>query len=84
MLKIEKERGTMDGKIDKRKYYLMNAKIYRKRFATDCFAEYFNDLASRTHVGLDDYREYLTECASVDELQAQNSYFINALYGESP
>ena len=84
MLKIEKERGTMDGKIDKRKYYLMNAKIYRKRFATDCFAEYFNDLASRTHVGLDDYREYLTECANVDELQAQNSYFINALYGESP
>lgn len=86
VLKIEKERGTMDGKIYKKKYYLMSAKIYRKRFATDCFADYFNDMALRTNVGLNDYREYLTECASVDELQAQNSYFINALYslgGES-
>ncbi len=81
VIKIEKERGTMDGKISKKKYYLMSAKIYRKRFATDCFADYFNDMALRTNVGLNDYREYLTECASVDELQAQNSYFINALYG---
>lgn len=81
VLKIEKERGTMDGKVNKKKYYLMSAKIYRKRFATDCFADYFNDMALRTNVGLKDYREYLTECASVEELQAQNSYFINALYG---
>lgn len=81
VLKIEKERGTMDGKVSKKKYYLMSAKIYRKRFATDCFADYFNDMALRTNVGLNDYREYLTECASVDELKAQNSYFINALYG---
>lgn len=81
VLKIEKERGTMDGKVQKKKYYLMNAKIYRKRFATDCFADYFNDMALRTNVGLNDYREYLTECASVEELKAQNSYFINALYG---
>ena len=81
VLKIEKERGTMDGKVSKKKYYFMSAKIYRKRFATDCFADYFNDMALRTNVGLNDYREYLTECASVDELQAQNSYFINALYG---
>ncbi len=81
ILKIEKERGTMDGKVSKKRYYLMSAKIYRKRFATDCFADYFNDMALRTNVGLNDYREYLTECASVDELKAQNSYFINALYG---
>lgn len=81
VLKIEKERGTMDGKVSKKKYYLMSAKIYRKRFATDCFADYFNDMALRSNVGLNDYREYLTECASVNELQAQNSYFINALYG---
>ena len=81
VLKIEKERGTMDAKVSKKKYYLMSAKIYRRRFATDCFADYFNDMALRTNVGLNDYREYLTECASVDELQAQNSYFINALYG---
>ena len=37
ILKIEKERGTMDGKTENKKYYLMSAKIYAKRFSTDCF-----------------------------------------------
>ncbi|MCM1368203.1 MAG: hypothetical protein NC184_05305 [Roseburia sp.] len=81
VLNVETERGTMDGKADKKKYYLMNAKIYGKRFSTDCFSDYFNDLASRTNVGLDDYLEYQTEKASVEELKSQNSYFINSLYG---
>lgn len=81
VLKIEKERGTMDGKTEKKKYYLMNAKIYAKRFSTDCFSDYFNDLAKRTYIGLDDYLEYAGEKASVEELCEQNSYFINQLYG---
>ena len=81
VLSVETERGTMDGKSDKKKYYIMNAKIYGKRFSTDCFSDYFNDLASRSNVGLDDYLEYQTEKASVAELQSQNSYFINSLYG---
>ena len=84
ILKIEKERGTMDGKTENKKYYLMNAKIYAKRFSTDCFSDYFNDLARRSHTGLADYLEYATEKASVTELQAQNSYFINLLYGGRP
>ena len=50
------------------------------RFTTDCFSDYFNDLAGKTNVGLMDYIEYATEKASVDELKAQNSYFINGLY----
>ncbi len=81
ILKIEKERGTMDGKTENKKYYLMNAKIYANRFSTDCFSDYFNDLACRSHAGLADYLEYATEKASVSELRAQNSYFINLLYG---
>ena len=84
VLKIEKERGTMDGKTKNKKYYLMNAKIYAKRFSTDCFSDYFNDLARRIHVGLMDYLEYATEKASVAELRVQNSYFINLLYGGNP
>ncbi len=79
-LKIEKERGTMDGKVESKKYYIMNRKIYARRFSTDCFSDYFNDMAQQTRVGLNDYREYVTEKASVDELLAQNSYFINGLY----
>ena len=81
ILKIEKERGTMDGKAENKKYFLMNQKIYARRFATDCFSDYFNDMASKSEMGLADYREYVTERASVDELKVQNSYFIRALYG---
>ena len=80
IVKVEKERGTMDGKAENKRYFLMNYKIYRNRFTTDCFSDYFNDLASKTNVGLSDYLEYATEKASVVELKAQNSYFINGLY----
>ena len=83
ILKIEKERGTMDGKIENKKYYLMNAKIYAKRFSTDCFSDYFNDMAKKSKTGLMDYIEYVTEKATVDELKMQNSYFINSLYKDA-
>ena len=77
---VEKERGIMDGKKDKSRYYLMNKKIYSSRFSTDCFSDYFNDMATKSKVGLNDYLEYATEKATVEELKSQNSYFINALY----
>lgn len=83
ILKIEKERGTMDGKVENKKYFLMNQKIYARRFATDCFSDYFNDMAKRSKTGLMDYIEYVTEKATVDELKMQNSYFINSLYGNA-
>ena len=79
---IEKERGTMDGKPEKKKYYVMNKKIYARRFSTDCFSDYFNEMARNSKVGLNDYMEYATEKATVEELKLQNSYFINALYGK--
>ncbi len=79
-LRIEKERGTMDGKPENKRYFLMSKKIYARRFSTDCFSDYFNDLARRSDMGLNDYREYVTEKATVEELKEQNSYFINALY----
>lgn len=81
--RIEKERGTLDGKIEKKKYFVMNKKIYSKRFSTDCFSDYFNDLAKNTKIGLNDYMEYATEKATIAELKTQNSYFINALYKDA-
>ncbi len=78
--KIEKERGTLDGKIENKKYYIMNKKIYARRFTTDCFSDYFNDMTTKTKIGINDYREYATEKATVEELKLQNSYFINSLY----
>ena len=80
MLHIEKERGTMDGQAEEKKYYLMNRKIYSRRFSTDCFSDYFADMAKKSKVGLKDYVAYACEKASVDELKQQGSYFINSLY----
>ena len=80
ILKIEKERGTQDGKKKKQKYYLCNRKIYNRRFSTDCFSDYFNEQARKTKVGLNDYAEYSEVKATVSELKQQNSYFINSLY----
>lgn len=80
VLKIEKERGTMDGRTENKRYYLMNKKIYSRRFSTDCFSDYFDDMARKAPVGIDGYPEYATEKATVGELKSQNSYFINSLY----
>lgn len=78
-LRVQVESGTQDGEIDENKYYLMSKKIYAKRFSTDCFSDYFTEKALRSPVGIDDLCEYLTEKATFDELQGQNSYFINDL-----
>ncbi len=83
VLTILKERGTMDGKKEKKKYYLNNYKIYSDRFSTDCFSDYFNDLAVKAKKGLNDYMEYMASKASVKELKKQNSYFINSLYKDN-
>lgn len=83
VLTILKEKGTMNGKKEKKKYYLSNKKIYSDRFSTDCFSDYFNDLGLRAKKGLNDYMEYTTSKASVKELISQNSYFINSLYKDN-
>ena len=61
----------------------MNKKIYSQRFSTDCFSDYFNELGRNTYLGLDDYYEYRTERATIEELKMQNSYFINSLYSNT-
>ncbi len=81
--RIEKERGTQKGKAEKKKYFVMNKKIYSRRFSTDCFSDYFNELARKSGMGLGDYVAYATEKASVAELKQQNSYFIQALYKDT-
>ena len=81
-LSVAKERGIMDGKKRMQRYYIMNKKAYSDRFSTDCFSDYFNDLAKKAKIGLPDYREYISTKASVDELKYQNSYFISSLYSD--
>ena len=80
VLHVEVERGTQDGEMRKAEYYIMDKKIYSKRFSTDCFSDFFTVKALRSPVGLADMPEYETEKASFAEMKMQNSYFFNDLY----
>lgn len=82
VLALAKQRGTLDGKAKRKKYFLCNQKICARRFTTDCFSDYFNDLAIKAKIGINDYEEYAGEKASVKELKEQHSYFIGGLYGD--
>lgn len=76
---LEIENGKRDSEIVEHSYYLSTKKIYSNRFATDCFADFFADRAARAGMGINDYICYRTTRASLDELRAQNSYFIRKL-----
>lgn len=78
-LQVQVESGTQDGTFDENKYYIMPKKIYSKRFATDCFSDFYTEKALRSPIGIDDLAEYATEKATFAELSAQNSYFMNDL-----
>ena len=77
--KVSVELGTQDEKPKESKYYLMFKKIHSRRYSTDCFSDYFNEKALRSHIGLDDLEEYATEKATFEEMNNQNSYFFNDL-----
>ncbi|MBQ4443524.1 MAG: hypothetical protein II896_02545 [Clostridia bacterium] len=81
-LSIEKERGTMDSKPERKKYYLLHQKIYAERFATDAFGDFFAEMAKKTNVGLNDYPSYAGTKATIDELHQQHSYFIEGIYSD--
>ena len=79
LLNIEK--GTMDGDKKQHWYYLMDGKIKRKRFSTDCFSEVFEEKALRSDMGLDDLDCYVTSKAKFFEMLETNSYFFQKLAG---
>ncbi|MBQ3693087.1 MAG: hypothetical protein II931_07225, partial [Clostridia bacterium] len=78
-LTVQVESGTQDGEIYEHIFYISFMKIYSDRFATDCFSGFYDVKALRSMLGLDDIPEYETEKASINELKAQNSYFVNDL-----
>lgn len=73
------ENGTQDGKLRDAVYYLVNKKIYSKRYDTACFADVFAAAAVKTDGGINVYPEYATVRASWSELALQHSYFIDEI-----
>ncbi len=75
VLDVQIEDGAVEGVFKDGKVYLSSKKDYSRRFATDCFADYFNARAQAAGVGIEDYVAYETERARRDEMSRQNSYF---------
>lgn len=75
-LRVFIEDGARDGRKAKSKYYLMSKKIYARRFATDCYSDFYAQKALDSLVGLEDLPEYASVKATVDEFLQQNSYFM--------
>lgn len=80
-LRVQVESGSLDGNLKEQNYYISRKKDYSKRFATDCFADFFREKALTAPVGLNDIDEYKTERATWEELKKQSSYFIRDLAG---
>ena len=78
-MKLEVEKGNMEGATDSYFYYLMTKKIYSERYSTDCYAGYFRERAFETKLGFKDIPEYEGVKATADELREQNSYFVKTL-----
>lgn len=78
-LAMQVESGRMDGNTKARKYFIMSKKVYSKRYSTDCFSDFFVRKSMKAPEGINDLAEYATEKATLEELQQQNSYFINDL-----
>ncbi len=78
-LKVEVERGTQDGVLMPRKYFLSSKKIYSNRFSTDCYRSFFEPQLRQTKFGVDTFLEYADTVANEDELFYQNSFFIEDL-----
>lgn len=75
---IETRAGTLDGEINKHRYYLSKKKIYADRFATDCYSEILT--AEKATTGINNIPVYQSTKPSVDEFRRQNSYFIRELF----
>lgn len=75
-MQVQMEDGTRDGNLLDKNYYLMFKKIYSRRFATDCYSDFYMQKALKSMTGLEDLPEYATVRATVEEFLRQNSYFM--------
>ena len=75
---LGRESGTLEDKeVKKHDYYILDKKIYSDRYATDCFKDGFAQKALSSGISLYTIDTYQTECAMLEELKKQRSYFAN-------
>lgn len=74
-LRLAVENGKRDGPVDYVDYYLSFKKIYSRRFSTDCYSEFYNELLRECKRGIYQFEEYAGVRMTFEEISKQNSYF---------
>ena len=72
----EVEPGTQDSEPVTCTIHLSSKKVYSRRFSTDCYALFFEELTRLSFIGLNDYPEYEDVRATAEELHEQHSFFV--------
>lgn len=62
-----------------KKYKLLKKKIHAGRFSTDAFAAYYYVKTMRSNYGINDMPEFSGKTATFEELDAENSFFVNLI-----
>lgn len=78
-LHLEIESGRMDGNVKKAKWRIILKKDRSKRYSTDCLSSVFDSYKPNT-MHIDEFKEYATVMATMEELQEQHSYFQNDIH----
>lgn len=78
-LHLEIESGRMDGDVQKAKWRIILKKDRSKRYSTDCLSSVFDGYKPNT-MHIDDFKEYATVMATMQEGQEQHSYFQNDIH----
>ena len=79
-LEIEITRGKIDAEPEKGKYFLSTKKMFSNRYNTACFQELFGARSLRSGIGIDDYAEFESTTASVEELESMHQYFTKEIF----
>ncbi|MBE6645531.1 MAG: hypothetical protein E7612_09205 [Ruminococcaceae bacterium] len=78
-LHLEIESGRMDGNVKKAKWRIILKKDRSKRYSTDCLSSVFDSYKPNT-MHIDDFEEYATVMATMEEGREQHSYFQNDIH----
>ncbi len=73
------QEGNLESEPKPHEYYIMPKKIYSQRYSTDCYKDYFSERAKYSSWSLIGSRSYENVEATLEELEAQNSYLIERL-----
>ena len=82
VLNVSVQDGAQDNEKKMHKFYISNKKDLSNRYSTDCLSDLLAVRALRAAWGLDDSPSFSDNKAKIEELEKQNSYFVNGVMKE--